>query len=150
MLEHQPEEVVAATLWELESSVSDALPRGALVSSARTNCGGYDVAARWTMSTLRGNRQECTLAVHFSLAEAKAYCRLNHPRREEIRRRVGEWLCVQLEFRGSEPCADTGYDLALTVPNAFFVDERDAIRVGREDREHDFSLHRGASQPPLT
>jgi len=150
MLEHQPDEVVAATLWELESSVSDALPRGALVSSARTNCGGYDVAARWTMSTLRGNRQECTLAVHFSLAEAKAYCRLNHPRREEIRRRVGEWLCVQLEFRGSEPCADTGYDLALTVPNAFFVDERDAIRVGREDREHDFSLHRGASRPPLT
>jgi len=55
MLEHQPDEVVAATLWELESSVSDALPRGALVSSARTNCGGYDVAARWTMSTLRGN-----------------------------------------------------------------------------------------------
>ena len=149
MLEQQPDEVVAATLWELESSVSRALPRGALVSSARANCGGYDVAAKWTMSTVRGNRQECTLAVHFSLAEAKAYCRLNHPRREEIGRRLSEWLSVQLEFQGGERCADTGYDLALTAPNAFFLDERDTIRVGREDREHDFSLYRGASVPPL-
>ena len=150
MLEQQPDEVVAATLWELESSVSRALPRGALVNSARANCGGYDVAAKWTMSTARGNRQECTLAVHFSVAGAKAYCRLNHPRREEICRRVSEWLSVQLEFQGGEQCADTGYDLVLTVPNGFFLDERDAIRVGRQDREHDFSLHRGASLPPLT
>ena len=149
MLEQQPDEVVAATLWELESSVSRALPRGALVSSARANCGGYDVAAKWTMSTVRGNRQECTLAMHFSLAEAKAYCRLNHPRREEIGRRLSEWLSVQLEFQGGERCADTGYDLVLTAPNAFFLDERDTIRVGREDREHDFSLYRGASVPPL-
>ncbi|CAJ0801379.1 MULTISPECIES: hypothetical protein [Ralstonia] len=150
MLEQQPDEVVAAALWELESSVSRALPRGALVNSARAHCGGYDVAAKWAMSTVRGNRQECTVAVHFSLDEAKAYCRLNHPRREEICRRVSEWLSVQLEFQGGEQCADTGYDLVLTAPNAFFLDERDAIRVGREDREHDFSLYRGASVPPLT
>uniref|UniRef100_UPI002B23EF82 hypothetical protein n=1 Tax=Escherichia coli TaxID=562 RepID=UPI002B23EF82 len=108
MLEHQPDEVVAAALCELESSVCRALPRGALVSSARAYCGGYDVAAKWSMSTVRGNRQECTLAVHFSLAEAKAYCRSNHPRREEICRRVSEWLCVQLEFQRVELCADTG------------------------------------------
>ena len=150
MLEHQPDEVVADALWELESSVCRALPRGALVRSARAHCGGYDVAAKWSMSTVRGNRQECALAVHFSLAEAKAYCRLNHPRREEICRRVSEWLCVQLEFQRVELCADTGYDLVLTAPNAFFLDERDAIQVGREDREHDFSLYRGASLPRLT
>ena len=90
------------------------------------------------------------MKLHFSLVEARAYCRLNHPRREEICRRVSEWLSVQLEFQGGEQCADTGYDLVLTVPNGFFLDERDAIRVGRQDREHDFSLHRGASLPPLT
>lgn len=149
MLEHQPDEVVAAALWELESSVCRALPTGALVRSARAHCGGYDVAAKWSMLTVRGNRQECALAVHFSLAEAKAYCRLNHPRREEICRRVSEWLYVQLEFQGGELCADTDYDLVLTAPNVFFLDERDAIQVGREDREHDFSLYRGASLPPL-
>ena len=150
MLEHQPDEVVAAALWELESSVSRALPRGTLVSSARANCGGYDVAARWTMSTARGNRQECTMAVHFSLVDAKAYCRLNHPKREEVCRRLSEWLCIQLEVWAGELCADTGYDLVLTAPNAFFLDERGAIHVGREDREHDFSLYRGAPPPPLT
>lgn len=149
MLEQQPDEVVAATLWELESSVSRALPGGALVSSARAACGGYDVAAKWTMPTARGNRQECTLKLHFSLVEARAYCRLNHPRREEICRRMSEWLMGQLEIQGRER-ADTGYDLVLAVPNAFFVDEQDTIQVGRQDKEHDFSLYRGASLPPLT
>ncbi|AJW43932.1 hypothetical protein TK49_03925 [Ralstonia mannitolilytica] len=149
MLEQQPDEVIFAALWELEASVATALPRGALVSAAGAICGGYDVAAKWSMSTKRGNRQECTLAVHFSLTETKAYCRLHHPKREEICRQVSEWVCAQLELHAGELHADTGYDLRLTAPTPIFFDANDSIHVNRDDRAHDFSLYRGAPRPPL-
>lgn len=149
MFEHQPNEVVVAVLRGLESSVCRALPRGTFVSSARAYCGGYDMTAEWPVSTARSNRQGCTLAVRFSLTGAKAHCRLDHSRQGEICRRVSEWLYIQLESQHVGLRVDTSYDLMLTAPNAFFLGERDAIQVDREGREHDFSLHRDASLPPL-
>ncbi|ATG22031.1 hypothetical protein CO705_19160 [Ralstonia pickettii] len=142
MLERQPDEVMRATLWELEASVSAALPKGALVESTVSRCGGYDVCATWSMRSFRADSPLGTLRIHFSEAEAKTYCRWNHPMREAACRRLSGWLGIQLELADGRGSPHLGYDLALTAPAAFFLDAGDAIHVDRHDRSHDFALYR--------
>ena len=154
MLERQPDEVVDATLWELEQTASAALPRSALVRATRSACGGYDVLAEWTSAGVHGNPTRCTLTLHVAAREVRAYCRLNHPKRENIRHQLSQWLRAQVAAQVAEPAAgksaDTGFDLHCTAPWAFFYDDADPIRIDAQDKAHDFALYRGAPPPPLT
>ncbi len=154
MLERQPDEVVDATLWELEQTASAALPRSALVRAVRSACGGYNVLAEWMSAGVHGNSTRCTLTLHVAAREVRAYCRLNHPKRENIRRQLSQWLRDQVAAQVAEPAAgktaDTGFDLHCTAPWTFFHENTDPIRTDAQDKAHDFALYRGAPPPPLT
>lgn len=152
MLEAQPDEVVAATLWELEKAVGAALPAYALIKASRSACGGYNVLAQWSSDGPHGNRMPCTLACHFSVTEVRAYCSLNHPKREAACANVGAWLRAELERKreAAQQSADTGFDMQCAAPSACFRDDAEAVRVTTQDKAHDFALYRGAPPPPLT
>ena len=147
MLEKQPDEVVAATLWELEATVAATLPWSALIRATRSECGGYNLEAKWPWLSAHGNAILCALAVHVPAAAARAYCAFDHLRRERVCRQIGDWLSVGLESQLSELTADIGFTMNRTVPATFFLDDSDTIRVTTQDKRHDFALYRGAPPP---
>ncbi|WP_296228902.1 hypothetical protein [Ralstonia sp. UBA689] len=152
MLEAQPDEVVAATLWELEKAVSAALPPSALIQASRSACGGYNVLAQWSFEGSHGNRMPCTLACHISATEVRTYCGLNHPKREVACASVGAWLRAELERKrqAAQLSPDTGFDMQCAAPAACFRDDAEPVRVTTQDKAHDFALYRGAPPPRLT
>ncbi|KMW48588.1 hypothetical protein PQH03_21735 [Ralstonia insidiosa] len=147
MLEEQPDEVVAATLWELEATVAATLPWSALIRATRSDCGSYNVQAKWPWMGSHGNSMLCALAIHFPAAESRVYCALGHPGREEVRRRIGEWLSAELESQFTELTAEIGFSINRTVPTALFFDDVESIRVTAQDKRLDFALYRGAPPP---
>ncbi|WP_199030877.1 hypothetical protein [Ralstonia sp. ASV6] len=149
MLEKQPDEVFAATLWELEATVAATLPWSALIRATRSDCGGYNVEAKWPWLGAHGNSMLCALAIHFPADASRVYCALGHPGREQVCRRIGEWLSAELESQFAGLAADTGFSINRTVPTALFFDDGDSIRVTAQDKRHDFALYRGAPPPPL-
>lgn len=149
MVESQPDDVVGATLWELEKTVSAALPPGALIQVTPSACGGYNVLAEWSSAGIHGNPTRCTLRLHVTAAEARIYCRWNHPKREGVCRQISDWLRALVAEQADEMPADTGFDLHCVVPAEFFDDNVTPVRVTRRDRTHDFALYHGAPPPPL-
>ena len=147
MLEKQPDDAVAAALWELEAIVAAVLPWSALIDATRSECGGYNVAAKWPWLGAHGNSMLCALTVHFSATEVRAYCVLGHPKKDEVCRRIGAWLRVELESQLTELTAHIGFNMSRSVPAELFFDNSDAIRVTTHDKMHDFSLYRGAPPP---
>lgn len=150
MLELQPDDVVSATLWELEEAVSAVLPSCALVQASPSACGGYNILAQWSSAGMHGNPTRCTLTLHVTVTAVRTYCRWNHPKREAACRQLSDWLGEQVARQAADVPADTGFDLHGVAPEPFFEDDATPVRVTARDRAHDFALYRGAPPPPLT
>ncbi len=108
---------------ELSAMIAATLPRNACVRTLHTNCGGYDIEAEWRTSSPFCPRANYTLALHFTSAEISNYSGFSPAKRENVCRRVADWLSIRLELQAGESLRGKGFNMDAVAPWAFFIED---------------------------